>query len=269
MEAYAEDKRKAWLLSRSMRLMQDEQPVVYHVIKWRNSEFHNHDTARKRKLLGGVSFDGGAGAATGSGRHERNMTQAGVQEAQPSFPNAYSESVSLSETGLSLGKAAGGAGTENAKANETRNDGKARDINEETVKKKEIERQNEEASIAGGFWNNIIASAINMGSIIENTSANNPSTADNMNSEDANEQFRRGRLRIIKGIAYKLGKGIQTLLSKNEQDAGRRSGQKPKKKFSSGTRPITKEDVYEIQVNSSYLLESYNKNGERSTLGKQ
>lgn len=243
--------------------MQDEQPIVYHVIKWRNSEFHNHDTARKRKLLGGVSLDGGA--AAGGGKNGSNMTQAGVQEAQPSFPNAYNESVSLSEIGLSLGKAGGKPGTEDTKSNETRNNGKAREINEEIVKKKETEKQNEAASIVNSFWNNIIASVINMGSF----PVNNPSNVNNADAADNSEQSGRRRLRIIKGIAYKLGKGIQAFLGKDEQDAGARNGQNPKKKLSSGTRPITKEDIYEIQVNSSYLLESYNKNGERSTLGKQ
>ena len=73
----------------------------------------------------------------------------------------------------------------------------------------------------------------------------------------------------MKNITFKLGQGIRAMFGKNTEDTGKQNRQKPKKKLTSGTRPVTKEDVYDIQVNSSYLLDSYNKNGERSTLGKQ
>ena len=70
-----------------MHWIQDEQRIEYHVIKWRNSAFHNHDKLPKRKLLGGVSFDGGGG---GKGEAAR---QADVQTAQPSFPRIVNENL--------------------------------------------------------------------------------------------------------------------------------------------------------------------------------
>ncbi|MBD5454065.1 MAG: hypothetical protein HDR30_07115, partial [Lachnospiraceae bacterium] len=53
-----------------------------------------------------------------------------------------------------------------------------------------------------------------------------------------------------------------------EQKAGKENRQQPKKKKVTGTRAVTKEEVYEIKVNTAYLLDSYNKHGERSTLGQ-
>lgn len=238
--------------------MQDEAPIGYHVIKWRNSEFHNHDTVRKRKMLGGVSFDGGA--AAGSGRNERNMTRAGVQEAQPSFPNTYNESVSLSEIALSLGKSGGKTGAEAEKANESRDVGKAGETKDK-ISDNEKEQGGNHGSVAAlSLWNNIIADVINTA----NAAINSPSDTSANNSRWKYSKY----LQSVKATAYKFGKGIRTMLRKNEQDGGRRNGQQAKKKLISGTRAVTREDVYEIQVNSSYLLESYNKNGERSTLGK-
>ncbi len=52
-----------------MHWIQQEKPVEYHVVRWENSAFHNHDKRPERKMLGGVSFDGGAGG--GKRRHSR------------------------------------------------------------------------------------------------------------------------------------------------------------------------------------------------------
>ncbi len=62
--------------------------------------------------------------------------------------------------------------------------------------------------------------------------------------------------------------GVQTFLKGMEQKAGKENRQQPKKKKMTGTRAVTKEEVYEIKVNTAYLLDSYNKHGERSTLGQ-
>jgi len=70
-----------------MHWIQDEQPIEYHVIRWRNSAFHHHDELPGREMLGGVSFDGGGG-----GKSE-NRQQTGVQTAQPSFPHIVDENL--------------------------------------------------------------------------------------------------------------------------------------------------------------------------------
>ncbi len=53
-----------------------------------------------------------------------------------------------------------------------------------------------------------------------------------------------------------------------EQKAGQRNGRKPTKKNTEGTRAAAKEEFDQIEADKSYLLDSYNKYGERSTLGR-
>lgn len=244
-----------------MRLMQDEQPIEHH-LTWRNSAFHKHDhgAVDKRKMLGGVSFDGGA--ALGNNKSRSSTTQAGVQEAQPPLTDKYNENLSLSEMGLDLGRTKGNADM----ASQKEGDGKA--VKKTTVIKNvtEVKTATAEKIIAADIKDE---AAINENAAVHNI----VSTADNfldkiiMNITES-DNLKGGRASFIRGLTLKLGKGIHTLLERSGQDSKGQSEQKPKKKLSSGTRPVTKEDVYEIQINSSYLLESYNKNGERSTLGK-
>ena len=78
----------------------------------------------------------------------------------------------------------------------------------------------------------------------------------------------RRRLIIRKYIAG-LRKFMQNLMKGMGQETDSRSSQNKKRQDIKATRAITKEEVYEIQINTSYLLDSYNKYGERSTLGKQ
>lgn len=231
-----------------MRLMQDEKPIEYHVIEWRNSAFHNHDISVKRKMLGGVSFDGGA--ISGGSKSGNNITQAGVHEAQPPFSHMYEGNAVINAGRTGLGSAKGKAGTK---------------AGTETLNVKESKEHNVDDSTGTNILNDIITGVINMAG--DNVAAY--SLADGHDSAIDTVSIKSRRLLYLKCITFKLGRGIRSLLKKNTGDTGKQNRQKPKKKYTSGTRPVTKEDVYEIQVNSSYLLESYNKNGERSTLGRQ
>ena len=238
-----------------MRLMQDEQPIEHH-LTWRNSAFHKHDhgTVDKRKMLGGVSFDGGA--ALGNNKSRSSTTQAGVQEAQPPLTDKYNENLSLSEMGLGLGRSKGKAD----KAGQKESDGKA--VNDAKAVKNTTAVKNVAADIKDETTINENAAVYNIASVADNfldKIITNITGSDNL---------KVGRSSFLRGLTLKLGKGIRTLLERSGQDSKRQSEHRPKKKLSSGTRPVTKEEVYEIQINSSYLLESYNKNGERSTLGK-
>ena len=66
----------------------------------------------------------------------------------------------------------------------------------------------------------------------------------------------------------KAGNGIRAFLQGMEQKAGQRNGRKPPKKNTEGTRAAAKEAFDQIEADKSYLLDSYNKYGERSTLGR-
>lgn len=208
-----------------MHWIQNEQQVEYHVIQWRNSAFHNHDKLPKRKLLGGVSFDGGGG-----GKGE-TAQQTGVQNAQPSFPRINDENLfgfGIAKNGSDRdGKMSGRLnGTEGKKA-ETAMQGKSRDTLE----------------VVG------IQEAM---AVCQSSSV---------------EEEKPGRPSFLQSIR-KLRNGIQTFLRGMEQKAGKENAGKQPKKEKSGTRNVTKEELAQIQQDRTYLLDSYNKYGERSTLGR-
>ncbi len=238
-----------------MRLMQDEQPIEHH-LTWRDSAFHNHNhgIVDKRKMLGGVSFDGGA--ALGNNKSRSSTTQAGVQEAQPPLADKYNENLSLSEMGLGLGRTKGKTDTVNQKGNDEKANITGSKINGgRSVKNASADIKDE--------------SVVNENAVVHNMLSVADTFLDKIIAQvTESDNLKTGRSSLLRGLTHKLGKGIHTLLERSGQDSKRQNEQRSKKKLSSGTRPVTKEDVYEIQVNSSYLLESYNKNGERSTLGK-
>lgn len=227
-----------------MRHIQTEEPVQYHVIQWRNSAFHSHGIVKKRKLLGGVYLDGG-GAGTGSDKGE-SMSQTGVQTAQPSFPDGYI----INDLGVGIGT--GGKESQNGKSESVKisRDIKMADCSKTTT-----------------VINTVTASEMlavqQLMPTVHDDETNKITSVDNQEQPDN----KRG-LTIRKYMAG-LRKFIQNLMKGMGHKTDSRSSQNRKKQDMKGTRAITKEEVYEIQINTSYLLDSYNKYGERSTLGKQ
>lgn len=224
-----------------MHWVQDEQQIEYHVIQWRNSAFHNHDKQPKRKLLGGVSFDGGGG-----GRGEA-IQQTGVQTAQPSFPRIVDEN--LFGFGIAGndpdgdGKIGSSLNGSTGKRGETGVQGKGRD----TV---EVGSIQEAMAVCQSMSAGEIPDTIK----VENTVMSAP-------------EEKRPRPAFFQYIR-KMRNGIQTFLRGMEQKAGRENTRKQPKKEKPGTRSITKEELSQIQIDRTYLLDSYNKYGERSTLGR-
>ena len=220
-----------------MRLLQDEHPIEYHVIEWRNSAFRNHAVLGKRKMLGGVSFDSGI-AISGESKSINNTVQVGVNESQPPVSHISENTVVTNGSDFDSRSTEGKSGY-------------GKDIKPQTVKEiKDVKKDT-------NFWDNIITGVMEM----------DPLNSILSNDNDSSD-IKSGRIEFVRSIASKLKKGIRLFIGKNTQDSEMKDRQKQKKKLTQGTRPVTKEDVYEIQINSSYLLESYNKNGERSTLGK-
>lgn len=235
-----------------MRHIHSEEPVQYHVIQWRNSAFHNHETVKNRKLLGGVYLDGG-GAGAGSDKG-KSISQTGVQNAQPSFPDGY-----INDLGLGIGT---GGQSSMAKGNQK----DSQNVKSDSVK------------ISGDIKkaDNIITTAVintvnagEMQAMQQFMPIAHDDEANKITSVDEQEQTENKRKLIIRKYIGGLRKFMQNLMKGMGQKTDKRSSQNRKKQDIKATRAITKEEVYEIQINTSYLLDSYNKYGERSTLGKQ
>lgn len=224
-----------------MHWVQNEQPVEYHVIQWRNSAFHDHDKLPKRKMLGGVSFDGG-----GDGGKSENIRQTGVQTAQPSFPHDVDENLfgcGLFEEGAYRDGKMGNSLSSLAGKKETASQGMGRD----TLEVGSIQE----------------AMAVCQKMSVEES----PDTVKLENAATPAPEEKRSRPAFLLYVR-KLGNGIQTFLRGMKQGAGRENAKKQLKKEKSGTRTITKEELAQIQTDRTYLLDSYNKHGERSTLGR-
>ena len=191
--------------------------------------FHHHDAGPKGKKLWGVSFDFGGGSAAKGGH---SVSQAGEQTSQPPFSD-------INLTGIGNGIDRHGTAGRGTSGNVIKGTGKA--------SVKVVGHQKDTVSISG--------------------------TQDQNKEEAAAEtlviiQPERKPVLDYKKYMGKIRNGIQTFLKGMEQKAGKENRQQPKKKKMTGTRAVTKEEVYEIQVNTAYLLDSYNKHGERSTLGQ-
>lgn len=225
-----------------MHWIQDEQPIEYHVVRWENSAFHNHDKVNKRKLLGGVSFDGGGAGGGGTGNASQGM---GVQSLQSSFLDGY---------GLGIGSGPAGL-TDGRQAERGAQDGDR--SGKDTVSIRSVQDVNKTAEDAG-----IIAAA-------QLISVEEPSAMSKTVSHAEPERKRHRRGFDYRKYLRKMQNGIQTFLQSMRQRSGKEQDKRTAKKPIKGTRPVTREDVYEIQMNTAYLLDSYNKYGERSTLGKE
>lgn len=241
-----------------MHWIQDEKPIEHHLSGWHDYA-HHHETGKK-KMLGGVSFEGG-GAAGGS--KGNTASQAGVQTAQPSFSD-------IQALGFGTGKILGNARQGNSMQG---SDKKADDISKSRKDTVSIQESHKDMAARETAGQQIAAQTIVSAQTIVPTQpsvsgadADMDRIATVMESIPLKAQ-RRFDFDYKKYIG-KLRNGIQTFLKGMEQKAGKENRQKPKKKEKSGTHAVTKEEVYEIQANTAYLLDSYNKNGERSTLGK-
>lgn len=232
-----------------MRHIHSEEPVQYHVIQWRNSAFHNHETVKNRKLLGGVYLDGG-GAGAGSDKG-KSISQTGVQNAQPSFPDGY-----INDLGLGIGT---GGQSSMAKGNQK----DSQNVKSDSVKiSGDIKK-------ADNIITTTVINTVNAGEMQQFMPIVHDDEANKITSVGEQEQTENKRKLIIRKYIGGLRKFMQNLMKGMGQKTDKRSSQNRKKQDIKATRAITKEEVYEIQINTSYLLDSYNKYGERSTLGKQ
>lgn len=241
-----------------MHWVRDEKPIEHHLSGWHDNAYHHHETGKK-KMLGGVSFEGG-GAAGGSKRS--TAQQAGVQTAQPSF--SAMQAVGLGIGGADAtkhGNSLRGADKKINGASGNRKDTVSIQRNHMNIETRKDAEQTTaaEAAVAAGT----VITAQKAAQAASDGTENITTVTENI------PVIEKRRFRFdYKKYFGKMRNGIWTFLKGMERKAGKESRQKPKKKEKSGTHAITKEEVYEIQANTAYLLDSYNKHGERSILGK-
>lgn len=196
-----------------MHWIQHEHPDIYHMVRWENSAFHNHESTvtDKRKLFGGVSFD--QGAVSGGQSHTKAPASFGIPVSIPLNEN------NISGIGPGIGPG------------DTINTGKGKKT-DKSVKA----GHNEKIGVSNMIREMPLTESGRLEKAVSRLSA------------------------FYHKVRYSLHTGIGAKQHKQEK--------KKDKKNISGTRPVSKEDMYTIQARSSYLLDSYNKFGEESVLGK-
>lgn len=229
-----------------MNLLQDSIRPEHHLVE---CAFHHHDTGPKKKMLGGVSFDGGMTEA--AAREKHRVSQAGALK-QPPFSD-----VQFTDIGSGIG-GRGVTGKETAGSHikgTGRVDGRGKDtVNIVGIQDKKDTDKDMEAAV-------VQAAAAS----VEIPAADKAADVVNTGWHKIEHRYRADYQKYI----GKLRNGIRAFLRGMEQNAKRQDRQRPKKKTPQQLREVTKEDIYEIQINTAYLLDSYNKYGERSILGKE
>ena len=224
-----------------MHWIQDKQPIEYHVVRWDNSAFHHHDKVDKRKLFGGISFGGGGAGGGGTGSAAQGT---GVTGLQSSF---------LDGQGLGLGN---GAGLLNESGKVGSGLGGTGGAGKDTVSIHNVQAEAvpKDAETTAALHVSPFTDAVK---------------EENVADMQAPERERRKNSFDYQKYIKKMRSGIKSFLQSMKQKSGKEQKRQDVKKEVKGTRAVTKEDVYEIQTNSAYLLDSYNKYGERSTRGKE
>lgn len=209
--------------------VQQERDIEYHVIKWKNSAFHDHHTRKKA----------GAGPLSG-----------GVKAPAAAPSGAQSEPVGI---GLGLEERirdkryrSGGFG-ESGKDADGVKDGRGNDSVSLSVKGAEQQSISEQSAVE------IMQSNISEHIYSTVAGAVNPTP-----------EKKKSRL---KESTQKLRAAYQEQREKIAKIIHRKPDRKAEEKRQ-GTRRADKEEMLSMQAQNHYLLDSYDKNGQYSMLGK-
>lgn len=235
--------------------VQQEQDIEYHVIQWKNSHFHEHHKGR----LGGAKMlnSGGGGAAAPA-------------------PQTEGEGIGL---GLSYDTKsrwrAGGFG-ESGFLQDGTNDGRSNDA-VTNFAKGAGHRQSSAKDSAAAIQTDIY---VENGSIMAGTayktkegderkkSVGGSNAEDEMAADSVSGQGSEGVRSRLKNGTQKIWTAYQKQREKLAEALGKKT-QGQENKQQKGTRRADKEEMLSMQAQNHYLLDSYDRDGNYSMLGKQ
>ena len=218
--------------------VQQEQNTEYHVIQWKNSEFHNHHMRRDRAPEGGMGPFSVAKVVGGSGTI--SQTRADVWG-----DNSVSRPEESKIDGFGYGDIFG--------SNSRTDSGSGK----EEVLSTGVKRNDEVTISSEGAPKPIVP--IQNTAISEQMQCVAISAAVRMQTEPMAEEASAKRLlEIYREQKKKLTKML----------AGKVKQEEKKERRQSGTRLASQEEMWSMQAENHYLLDSYDKNGNHSILGK-
>ncbi len=212
--------------------VQQEQDIEYHVIKWKNSAFHDHHI-HKRPGAGGMQASG--------------LSSAPVRTEQGQL-EGFALGILDSTRG---GKYKSGGLGENGRAEDGRESGQKTDgvtISANGTKQQQALVQNSENAVP-------VNEAPDTGLPVHMAQSAAVGTSRKRSGGGFKEKAQK-----YKETYKKYRKKLEKILKKNP----RNEEDKPQK----GTRSADKEQVLSMQAENHYLLDSYDKNGQYHMLGK-
>ena len=227
--------------------VQQEQNTEYHVIQWKNSEFHNHHVRRDRVHEGGMGPFSVAKVVGGS--DTASQIQADVW-ADNRVSRPEDNKMGVWGYGDILGsnsRTISGSGKE--------------EVLSTGVKRNDEVTISSEGVIAGA------AVRIQTEPMAEEVSVETAASAESVETISG---FGQGGLRNrLKDSAKRLQKIYQEQKKKlTKMPAGKVKQEEKKNRRQAGTRLASKEEMWSMQAENHYLLDSYDKNGNHSILGK-
>ncbi len=215
--------------------VQQEQNIEYHVIQWKNSEFHTHHTRRDRDLAGGMGPFSVAKVIGGSAGGQIRTDSPGNDKVPQMEQN---RTVDFGAAGLAGGVKQSdevSISSESAHRQHMADDAGKPDVQQLAMTQQPCVTEQKQGALGDkASW------------MIE-------------------EQGIRNRLkdsaRRLLEICQKQKQKLSEVLSEKEKP-------EDKEQRKTATRKASKEEMWSMQAENHYLLDSYDKNGNYSILGK-
>lgn len=245
--------------------VQQEQNTEYHVIQWKNSEFHNHHVRRDRAPEGGMGPFSVAKVVGGSGAVSQIR-------ADVWGDNRASRPEESKIDGFGYGDIPGNGRTASDSGKEGMSSGGVKRNDEVTISSEGAPKPIvpiHNTAISEQMQCVAISAAVRIQSeqILEEVSAETPVSDESVETISG---FGQGGLRNrFKDSAKRLQEIYQEQKKKlTKMSAGKVKQEEKKDRSQAGTRLASKEEMWAMQAENHYLLDSYDKNGNRSILGK-
>ena len=245
--------------------VQQEQNTEYHVIQWKNSEFHNHHVRRDRAPEGGMGpfsvakVVGGSGAVSQTRQDVWGDNRVSRPEESKIDGFGYGDIPGNGRIASDSGKE--GTSSGGAKRNDEVT------ISSEVAPKPIVPIHN--TAISEQMQCVAISAAVRIQTEPMAEEAGAEVTASDESVETVSSFWQGGLRNRLKDSAKRLQEIYQEQKKKlTKMPAGKVKQEEKKDRRQAGTRLASKEEMWSMQAENHYLLDSYDKNGNYSILGK-
>lgn len=246
--------------------VQQEQNTEYHVIQWKNSEFHNHHVRRDRAPEGGMGPFSVAKVVGGSGAASQTLANIWTDDRALRPEESKIDGFGYGDILGSNSRTISGSGKEEVLSTGVKRNDEVT-ISSEGAPKPIVPIHN--TAISEQMQCVAISAAVRIQTepMAEEVSVKTATSAESVETISC---FGQGGLRNrLKDSAKRLQEIYQEQKKKlMKMLAGKVKQEEKKDRRQAGTRLASKEEMWSMQAENHYLLDSYDKNGNHSILGK-